>query len=95
MDSTNQNRKKKIEGRKLPDGVTSPETNPLRNRTVLLLGFGKLLLGTEGLLALLIHEQDTQISTVIRILTTTKGNINSRVVVGVFVSSRVFHVPAS
>lgn len=36
----------------VPDGVTGPETNPLRNRTVLLLGFGKLLLGAEGLLGL-------------------------------------------
>lgn len=36
----------------LLDGVTSPQTNPLGDRTVLLLSFGKLLLGTETLLAL-------------------------------------------
>lgn len=35
-----------------PDGVTGPETDPLRDGTVLLLSFGKLLLGTETLLAL-------------------------------------------
>jgi hypothetical protein len=40
----------------LPDGVTGSQTDPLRNRTVLLLGFGKLLLGAEGLLALLDDE---------------------------------------
>ena len=40
----------------VPDGVTGPETNPLRNRTVLLLGFGKLLLGAEGLLGLLVDS---------------------------------------
>lgn len=33
------------------DGVTGPEANPLGDRTVLLLSFGKLLLGTEGLVA--------------------------------------------
>lgn len=37
----------------LPDGVTGSQADPLRDRTVLLLGFGKLLLGAEGLLALL------------------------------------------
>jgi len=36
----------------LPDGVTGPETNPLGNRTVLSLSFGKLLLGAETLVAL-------------------------------------------
>lgn len=35
-----------------PNGVTSPETDPLGDRAVLLLGFGKLLLGTEGFVAL-------------------------------------------
>ena len=39
-------------GNYLPDGVTGPEANPLGDRTVLLLSFGKLLLGTEGLVAL-------------------------------------------
>jgi hypothetical protein len=34
------------------DGVTGPETNPLGNRTVLSLSFGKLLLGAETLVAL-------------------------------------------
>jgi hypothetical protein len=33
------------------NGVTSPEANPLRDGTVLLLSFGKLLLGTETLVA--------------------------------------------
>lgn len=36
----------------VPDGVACAEANPLRNRAVLLLRFGKLLLGAEGLLAL-------------------------------------------
>lgn len=36
----------------LPDGVTGPETNPLGDRTVLSLSFGKLLLGAETLVAL-------------------------------------------
>ena len=36
----------------LLDGVTGPQTNPLGDRTVLLLGFGKLLLGAETLVAL-------------------------------------------
>lgn len=40
----------------LPDGVTGSQADPLRDRTVLLLGFGKLLLGAEGLLALLDDE---------------------------------------
>lgn len=35
-----------------PDGVASSEANPLRHRAVLLLGLGKLLLGTERLVAL-------------------------------------------
>lgn len=33
------------------DGVTSAEANPLGNGTVLLLGFSKLLLGPESLVA--------------------------------------------
>ena len=37
----------------LPDGVTGPQTNPLGDGTVLLLGFGKLLLGAETLVALM------------------------------------------
>lgn len=36
----------------LPDGVSGPQTNPLGNGAVLLLGFGKLLLGTERFMAL-------------------------------------------
>lgn len=39
-------------GRNAPDGVVSSEANPLRNRAVLLLGLGQLLLGTERLVAL-------------------------------------------
>ena len=39
-------------GRNAPDGVTSSQTDPLRNRAVLLLGLSKLLLGTESLVAL-------------------------------------------
>jgi hypothetical protein len=35
-----------------PDGVASAKANPLRNRAVLLLGLGKLLLGSESLVAL-------------------------------------------
>lgn len=36
----------------VPDGVTGPQTDPLGNGTVLLLGFRKLLLGLESLVAL-------------------------------------------
>lgn len=36
----------------LPNGVPSSETDPLRDGTVLLLRFGKLLLGAERLVAL-------------------------------------------
>lgn len=44
------------QGLDLPDGVTSPQTNPLRDRTVLLLRSGKLLLGAERLMALLVSD---------------------------------------
>ncbi len=36
----------------VPDGVTSSQSDPLRNWTVLLLGSGELLLRTEGLVGL-------------------------------------------
>ena len=36
----------------VPDGVTSSQSDPLRNRSVLLLSFRKLLLRAEGLVAL-------------------------------------------
>jgi len=36
----------------VPDGVTSPQADPLGNGPVLLLGLGKLLLGAESLLGL-------------------------------------------
>jgi len=36
----------------VPDGVTGPETDPLWDRTVLLLGLGQLLLGAERLVGL-------------------------------------------
>lgn len=36
----------------VPDGVTSPETDPLRDRAVLLLRLGELLLRSERLVAL-------------------------------------------
>jgi len=36
----------------VPDGVTGTETNPLRNRAVLLLRLGELLLRAESLVAL-------------------------------------------
>ena len=38
--------------RRLPDGVTCSEPNPLRNRPVLTLGFGKLALGAERFVTL-------------------------------------------
>lgn len=44
----------------LPDGVTGPQTNPLGDGTVLLLGFGKLLLGAETLVALYIEKEKNQ-----------------------------------
>jgi hypothetical protein len=37
----------------VPDGVTCPQSDPLRDRPVLLLSFGELLLRAEGLVALL------------------------------------------
>jgi hypothetical protein len=37
----------------LPDGVASAQANPLGDRAVLALSLGKLLLGAEGLVALL------------------------------------------
>jgi hypothetical protein len=36
----------------VPDGVVGAQTNPLRDRTVLLLRLGELLLGAERLLGL-------------------------------------------
>lgn len=36
----------------VPDGVARPQADPLGDRAVLLLSFGKLLLGAEGLVAL-------------------------------------------
>ena len=36
----------------VPDGVTSPQSDPLRDGSVLLLGFRQLLLRPEGLVAL-------------------------------------------
>jgi len=36
----------------VPDGVTSSQSDPLRDRSVLLLGSRELLLRTEGLVAL-------------------------------------------
>lgn len=39
-------------GENVPDGVTGSQSDPLRNRSVLLLSFRKLLLRTEGLVAL-------------------------------------------
>jgi hypothetical protein len=43
-------------GRDVPDGVTSSQSDPLRNRSVLLLGFRKLLLRAEGLVALFVDS---------------------------------------
>jgi len=37
--------------RVVANGVTGPETDPLRDRAVLLLRLGELLLGTERLVA--------------------------------------------
>jgi hypothetical protein len=39
-------------GRRLPDGVASPQPDPLGNGAVLLLRFRKLLLGAERLVRL-------------------------------------------
>lgn len=46
-------------GARIPNGVTSSETNPLGDRSVLLLGLGQLLLGTERLVALQRWEETT------------------------------------
>jgi hypothetical protein len=40
------------QGPNVPDGVTSPQSDPLGNGSVLLLSSGKLLLGTECLVGL-------------------------------------------
>lgn len=39
----------------VPDRVASAKSDPLRDRAVLLLGLGQLLLGTERLVALCIE----------------------------------------
>ena len=39
----------------VPDGVTSPQTDPLWDRSVLLLGSGELLLRAEGFVTLHTH----------------------------------------
>jgi hypothetical protein len=39
----------------VPDGVTGSQSDPLRNRSVLFLGLGQLLLCSEGLVALLLY----------------------------------------
>lgn len=46
-------RSQSLRGQVVPDSVARPEADPLGNRAVLLLSFGKLLLGAEGLVALL------------------------------------------
>jgi hypothetical protein len=45
-------RRRADKGLNAPDGVASSEANPLRHRAVLLLRLGKLLLGSERLVAL-------------------------------------------
>ena len=42
----------KDSGSIVPDGVVRSQTDPLGNWAILLLSFGKLLLGSEGLVAL-------------------------------------------
>lgn len=41
-----------LSGRVVPDGVVGPQANPLGDGAVLLLRFGKLLLGAERLVGL-------------------------------------------
>ena len=48
----NRSRRCARKGLNAPDGVASSEANPLRHRAVLLLRLGKLLLGSERLVAL-------------------------------------------
>ncbi len=43
----------RVSGCSVPDRVTSSQSDPLRNGSVLLLGSRELLLRTEGLVALL------------------------------------------
>lgn len=52
------------EGRGVPDGVVCSQPDPLRHRAVLLLRLGKLLLGTERLVALSRHCQPLMFSQV-------------------------------
>jgi hypothetical protein len=47
--------------RNLPDGVAGAQTNPLGDGAVLTLSFGKLLLGAEGLVALLTQGESAEI----------------------------------
>lgn len=60
----------------LLDGVASPQTNPLGDGTVLLLSFGKLLLGTETLLALFdfINISDRRSKKIKNSKTSSRGN---------------------
>lgn len=44
--------RREVRGGFVPDGVTSAETNPLGDRSVLLLRLGELLLRSERLVAL-------------------------------------------
>lgn len=46
----------------IPNGVTGPQPNPLRDRAVLLLRFRELDFGTERLLALQVGKQHRQLS---------------------------------
>jgi hypothetical protein len=45
----------------VPDSVTGPQADPLGDGTVLLLGFGKLLLGAERLLRLYVRSSHGQL----------------------------------
>ena len=45
----------------VPDSVTGPQADPLGDGTVLLLGFGKLLLGAERLLRLYVRSSPGQL----------------------------------
>jgi hypothetical protein len=44
-------------GSRVPDGVASAQANPLRDGAVLALSLSKLLLGAEGLVALLVRKK--------------------------------------
>lgn len=55
-------KKEKGGGANAPDRIPSPQSNPLRNRTILLLGARKLLLRAEGFVALFVISKQLMLA---------------------------------